>query len=936
MPPKSPSLYDLKKTTIAFAIAAALLSISLIWMVFQDSSREWKGWQKKFMQYTREQAQTQLEEARKKVDQAKLKEIQDALQKAKADEKAHRSEIKKLKKELAKIDVEWTKAKTAFQGLKQEQESDRYFFEEARAKGHKHEEEKYHKRLEVREPLFQSAKQAMEAVEAKKQGLDEQLRKFEEAQLQASREMTKSLQEQTVLEKKIKKLKPDLVKAILNAPMLDFIRPTWQIQQIVVENLYDDFYFSKSQKVDRCITCHLGIDQKDFENAPAPFKSHPRLDLFLTSSSPHPMEKFGCTVCHSGSGHSATFTTAAHTPRDEAQAKEWKKKYHWHEMQHWAEKMLPANHTEAACAKCHSGVSEVPQAPQLNEGRQLAETFGCYACHKVEGFDRWKVGPSLMHVQSKLEQDWIIRWLQNPKEFRVSTKMPRIFHLSNTSDPASIEKNNASIAGIAAYLIKNSDPITLTPPAAKGDSGKGEQLVKELGCTGCHNVAGAAANDHGPELTGLGSKVKAEWLYTWIKNPKIYHEQTRMPNLRLSDEEAAHITAYLLSLRNEKFESIQPPLIKPEIVDELTASYLTGSMRQQEAKEKAAAMKPEEKLEFIGQKVIAHQGCFGCHDIKGFENTKPIGTELTQEATKDVHKFYFGFVDIPHTKQSWFFQKLREPRIFDKGKEISYLEKLRMPQFDFTEEQINSLVTFLLSMQKTDIPAGMTKNLTSEEKNIEAGRLLIHKFNCNGCHTLDGKEGKIRSLYQDKGQAPPIILGEGRKVQSNWLYHFLENPTTVRPWLKIRMPTFEFTPNALTTMVQYFHDLDQAPPDFGEAEQPDTTPEELAAGKLVFQKLQCIKCHKSNPEPGLSASFLAPDLVIAKNRLRQDWVIDWIKDPQKLMPGTMMPMFFMEGQPSPIQDIYGGDAAKQIKAMRDYLWEFTSEEAAAVQAAGNK
>ena len=83
----------------------------------------------------------------------------------------------------------------------------------------------------------------------------------------------------------------------------------------------------------------------------------------------------------------------------------------------------------------------------------------------------------------------------------------------------------------------------------------------------------------------------------------------------------------------------------------------------------------------------------------------------------------------------------------------------------------------------------------------------------------------------------------------------------------------------------------------------------------------------------MTASFLAPDLVHAKERLRPKWVIDWIREPQTLQPGTMMPTFFAEGQ-TPVQDVLGGDAGKQIQALRDYIWYFTPEEAASVTSAG--
>ena len=71
----------------------------------------------------------------------------------------------------------------------------------------------------------------------------------------------------------------------------------------------------------------------------------------------------------------------------------------------------------------------------------------------------------------------------------------------------------------------------------------------------------------------------------------------------------------------------------------------------------------------------------------------------------------------------------------------------------------------------------------------------------------------------------------------------------------------------------------------------------------------------------MGTSFLAPDLTIAKKRLKPEWVSQWLTDPQTLQEGTMMPTFFADGQ-SPMPDVLGGDAQKQIEAIRDYLYRY--------------
>ena len=161
--------------------------------------------------------------------------------------------------------------------------------------------------------------------------------------------------------------------------------------------------------------------------------------------------------------------------------------------------------------------------------------------------------------------------------------------------------------------------------------------------------------------------------------------------------------------------------------------------------------------------------------------------------------------------------------------------------------------------------------------------------------------------------------------KATWLYHFLDNPEVIRPWLHYRMPTFPFNDEELATMVEYFQYHDKAPVEFSAA-IPDPTMEELESGKTIFTAFQCVKCHKSDPDPMLSASFLAPDLVMAKDRLRPEWVKDWLRDPQAIQEGTMMPTFFSDGE-TPLPDMMGGDVEAQITAIRDYLWQFDKEEA---------
>jgi hypothetical protein len=94
---------------------------------------------------------------------------------------------------------------------------------------------------------------------------------------------------------------------------------------------------------------------------PHPFTSHPRLDLFVGSLSPHSLATFGCTSCHEGQGSATAFGFASHTPNDPKQAEQWSSELGWFNNHHWIFPMYPKRFAESSCLKCHHDVTELVQ-----------------------------------------------------------------------------------------------------------------------------------------------------------------------------------------------------------------------------------------------------------------------------------------------------------------------------------------------------------------------------------------------------------------------------------------------------------------------------------------------------------------------------------------------------------------------------------------------
>ncbi len=932
-PNQKESLYDTSKLSMIFGIISVILFATIVWLVIDDHTREWKKYQRSFNQL--ELAKTQ-EEIKKAAGKINVKEFE----KLKADLAAKEKELSARKKELAgdlkkqsELAAKLQKATQSLQSEKSYFEAVRYAYESAVMESDEHlvqmknshevKKKDLKKDLDKWQEKMTKSQNLVDALTKEKEAIDAKVAEFAKERDTLQAKVNEMGAEEKRIKKKLDTLKPGLFNTFRNSAIFDFMAPTLKVRQLVMEDLYDDYNFVRVPKVDRCITCHTAIDLKGFENAPQPFRTHPNLDTFLGSNSPHPIDKFACTVCHGGNGQALTFYHTGHTPDSEDEAHEWEKKYGWHPLHHWEDPMLAMKNIDASCMKCHVGVMDIPQAPKVNEGRKLFEELGCWSCHKVEGIGGLrKVGPDLTHIRGKVDPAWTYKWIRDPHSFRPDSKMPQFFGLSNAQPK---EEEDVQAAAIGAYLYHYSEEFTPGEVKEKGDAAKGKELVEKIGCLGCHAIDDIKVNEFAPNLSAIGSKISLPWLVDWLKNPKHYWPETHMPSMRLTDQEAVDIATYLLTKKNAEFDAVPETEINKQILDKLVREELRESFPEKEAGAELSKMTEDEKKVYLGEKLIGFYGCYACHNIKGFENTKELGTELTEEGSKVISQFDFGFLhDIPHTRQAFFDQKLKDPRAFDQGRVRTRKEKLKMPKFSLTDDERASLVTYLTGLKREYIP--LNKQVVPDEraKMEEAGKRIIRDHNCAGCHMIDeGIGGNIGKLVEDEGMAPPSIVGQGKRTQDKWLFEFLKNPSTVRPWLHFRMPTFQFSDDQVDTLVKGFRAEDHIPLTFKDT-YAHPTMESLEEGKKLFDLFQCAKCHATEPGKGLevkegaSAAELAPNLVLSKTRLRHDWIVDWIRNPDALMPGTRMPGFFPDGQ-TMMPDILGGDAEKQIAALRDYV-----------------
>ena len=89
-------------------------------------------------------------------------------------------------------------------------------------------------------------------------------------------------------------------------------------------------------------------------------------------------------------------------------------------------------------------------------------------------------------------------------------------------------------------------------------------------------------------------------------------------------------------------------------------------------------------------------------------------------------------------------------RIFDKGRVLPPLDKLRMPNFDLTEEENNRLLTAIMSFQREIQPQAALPARSARNDYIAEGRTLVNRRNCVGCHIIEGGGGDYLGAYAAK------------------------------------------------------------------------------------------------------------------------------------------------------------------------------------------
>ena len=485
--------------------------------------------------------------------------------------------------------------------------------------------------------------------------------------------------------------------------------------------------------------------------------------------------------------------------------------------------------------------------------------------------------------------------------------------------------------GNGSSQLQAGDHMGLRGDHKLSDLQKGLLLQTELNCRSCHETGGSEDRRGAPDLIKLSSQLRADYMMKFIADPKALKAHGMMPSMmehlpaeqRVRNSEA--IVHYLKKQAgNPKFKHLKGKAeagkelfnsvgcvvchseasaavefknldgkYRPDALADFLLSPLESrpsarmpdmKLNRQEAADLQAFLgqgseenfKVDDGLAQLGEKLFKQLNCSSCHSS---ERSAPIAISDDQGGCLSG----------------------------DKGK---------WPHYDLSGEERELL--------RKSLPATTAAKMDSLEKS----QVLMSQFNCIACHSRDGYGGPSQSMDKffkttEEGlgrhaRIPPDLSGVGAKLQSTWLHRLFTSGTEVRPYMQTRMPLFGEN-NARHLIEAFSHD--KAVKAFPKIKvgRKEKGPYIKGGHQLTGKDgLNCISCHNfaDKPSPGMKGL----DLLTSPVRLKKEWFMNFMINPQKYRPGIIMPSFWPGGQ-AMRKDILEGDTVKQLEGMWRYLSE---------------
>jgi mono/diheme cytochrome c family protein len=297
----------------------------------------------------------------------------------------------------------------------------------------------------------------------------------------------------------------------------------------------------------------------------------------------------------------------------------------------------------------------------------------------------------------------------------------------------------------------------------------------------------------------------------------------------------------------------------------------------------------------VEAKALFHSlGCLGCHSVHGVGGDD--GPDLTTEGQKDPGQLDFTHVPGERSLTAWLAEHFRAP-----GKVVP---GSAMPYLGLTDEQIEGLVFYMLSLRQTEFPEAfwpedrIRAQHFGEREFSTDGATLYGTF-CAACHGPQGQGMRYPGMPAFPAIANPDFLA---LASDEFLRRTIHGGRPGR-----RMPAWGekaggLRPEEVETLVDFVRRLGQ-----DVAARPDPRPPRWAAGDAArgaeLWKADCAACHGARGEGAEGPALDNPVLLASAT---DTYLFETVRRGRR---GTTMPAFSV---PSPVRRTLTDDEIESL------------------------
>ncbi|NQV22982.1 MAG: hypothetical protein HQ518_01335 [Rhodopirellula sp.] len=354
-------------------------------------------------------------------------------------------------------------------------------------------------------------------------------------------------------------------------------------------------------------------------------------------------------------------------------------------------------------------------------------------------------GGSLADIGSKRSVEWFNTWLLKPESLNGSHRMP-VFELSSQ------ERRQLALA-LSSLRASNTDVAkteTETPAASGEIVALGNQLIRELGCQSCHNLATKKSEltKLSPKLTALAGK-RSNWEKSCIRDSSKPPGKQHQPEYRSLNTDS--VRAFVESVPKD------------------TAAPTTAQR---------------------GHRLLVSRNCTACHPRGLHQGLAALAGDIAQS---DAVLRGQAPALVPPNLNAVGDRLLNEAlakAVSGEQKRRMDWKLVRMPKFKHSDADRQALVDHLIGSDRIPDKAP-TWNIKDDTSKVDDQTLLVGQelvgpkgFSCIACHQVGDYVPK-KAVMGTRGSD---LFGLGNRMRHSYFVRWTRSPLRIVPG--VEMPSY--------------------------------------------------------------------------------------------------------------------------------------------------